>query len=177
MDAQAFFGGEYFRAITALTLHADFGHLASNLLAGLFFAHFLRQHGSLGWQFFWVLSSASLANMAVALTLGEHRSLGFSTATFAMLGLLSAREFLLQRRESHAAVAKRWIAPLAGGILMTAATGLGPETDILAHVYGALAGFLLGLMAQPWKPRWNFVASLFSVMAYGGAWLWAWSLY
>jgi len=94
LDARAVFGhGEWWRPGTALFLHADLGHLASNVLSGIFvFAAVLSTIGRRrGWL---LLAVASLAgNVAIAALNypGPYRSLGASTAIFAGLGLLTGR--------------------------------------------------------------------------------------
>jgi rhomboid protease GluP len=75
---------EWWRPITALTLHADWVHLASNLTIGGFFILLLcRELGSgLAWAL--LLSAGTMGNLANAyFQLPTHSSIGSSTAVFA----------------------------------------------------------------------------------------------
>ena len=94
LDTQAVFDrGEWWRLGTALFLHADFGHLISNVLSGMFaFAAVLSTIGRRqGWLLL-ALASAT-GNLAIAALNypGPYLSLGASTAIFAALGLLTGR--------------------------------------------------------------------------------------
>lgn len=140
--------GEIFRAVTALTLHADSGHLFSNLLAAWGFAFFLQRRMSLGILSLLTLIAGFVANMCEAWIVESHRSLGFSTGTFAMLGFLVA----LETRSAWIGKGtglKAWFTPLLGGILLAVLTGVSPEVDVLAHGLGFICGF--GLMSCFWR--------------------------
>lgn len=134
--------GEWWRTVTALTLHADSVHLAGNLVFGLLFAFLAGQR--LGW-------GLALSAMVLAGALGNglnaliqpaaHSSVGASTAVFAALGLVTAAAWRGWDRLFH-----RWV-PIGGGLALLAFLGMeGERTDILAHVAGLLAGGLAGLL-------------------------------
>jgi membrane associated rhomboid family serine protease len=104
LDAQAVFGhGEWWRLGTALFLHADLGHLASNVLSGIFV--FSAVISTFGRRWGWLLLAvASIAgNFAVAALnySRSYQSLGASTAIFAGLGLLTGRAIRGVRRARH----------------------------------------------------------------------------
>jgi len=151
LDAQALFGrGEWWRPGTALFLHADLGHLTSNLLSGLFvFSAVLSTIGRCrGWL---LLAVASITGNLVIAALnypGPYRSLGASTAIFAGLGLLTGRAIRAVREVRHP---HRWRAvfvPLAAGLTLLGLFGAGDlRTDVGAHVTGFAAGLLLGFVA------------------------------
>jgi len=134
-------GGEWWRAFTALALHADTLHLAGNLVFGLIFG-FLAG-AVLGWGLATggMLLAGALGNAFNALVqTPEHTSIGASTAVFATVGILAA--YAWTRRRSRI---NRWV-PLAGGVALLAFLGMsGEQTDILAHVAGFAAGCLFGL--------------------------------
>jgi membrane associated rhomboid family serine protease len=137
--------GEWWRPITALTLHADTLHLLSNLLLGAPLVVVLcRRLGSgLGWSL--VLASGALGNLTNALLQNAgHLSIGSSTALFGTLGLLAGlglfRGRLLRLR--------RWMLPLAAALALLALLGTGRENvDVEAHLFGFFWGVLLGLAA------------------------------
>ncbi|MGB6291208.1 MAG: rhomboid family intramembrane serine protease, partial [Desulfobulbales bacterium] len=75
--------GQWYRLVTALTLHADVVHLVGNIIIGGVLVHFLcRLLGNgLGW--FLILASGTLGNLMNILLHGNsHNSVGFSTAVF-----------------------------------------------------------------------------------------------
>jgi membrane associated rhomboid family serine protease len=133
--------GEWWRVVTALTLHADALHLAGNLLFGLAFGFFAG--GTLGWGLAWsgLLLAGALGNVLTAfIRAPDHTSIGASTAVFATVGILAAYNW--SRRRAHI---NRW-APLGGGVALLAFLGMqGERTDILAHITGFGAGCLFGL--------------------------------
>jgi membrane associated rhomboid family serine protease len=136
--------GEWWRLVTALTLHADAGHLASNLVFGIVFGFLAGRvlGGGVGWLA--IVIAGALGNFMNAMVQPPtHTSIGASTAVFAALGILVAhalRPFAVTGEKAL----KRW-SPLIGGVLLLAFLGVGGErTDVLAHLTGFLAGLLIG---------------------------------
>lgn len=147
-------GGEYWRAVTALTLHLDVGHLLGNLGFGAVFGLLAGQLLGPGIAWASVLAAASCANLLNAWIQPEiHASVGASTAVFATLGLLAAYAW---RKRSGATErrAYRW-APLIAGVFLLAFTGAGGEnTDVLAHLTGFAMGAVAGALHAAWRmPR------------------------
>jgi membrane associated rhomboid family serine protease len=134
--------GEWWRTVTALSLHADSVHLAGNLVFGLVFGFLAGQ--LLGWGLAWsaMLLAGALGNALNAfLQAPGHTSVGASTAVFAAVGILAF--YAWRRRESPV---NRWV-PLGGGIALLAFLGMGGErTDIAAHLTGFASGGLLGAL-------------------------------
>lgn len=137
--------GEWWRLITALTLHSGGVHLAGNIvIGGIFINRLCRDLGSgLGWSL--VLLSGILGNLANALMQSpDHRSIGASTAVFGAVGLLATINMLRYRQQLR----QRWPLPVAAGVGLLALLGAGGEnTDIGAHLFGFAFGMGLGLMA------------------------------
>lgn len=153
LDADAIFSrGEYWRAATALFVHANATHVISNALVGIWV--FAAVIATLGRAFGWSLLalSAIAGNLAVAaINHGTpYRSLGASTAIFAGLGLLTGRAvatLLAHRRSASWGAA---FVPLASGFTLLALFGAGDApVDIGAHACGFLAGTVLGAAAYP----------------------------
>jgi membrane associated rhomboid family serine protease len=147
-DASAIlYHGEWYRLLTALTLHADLPHLLGNVLIGGLLMHFFLQiHGS-GLGFLAILLASGAGNyLNVIVHGGTHRFVGFSTAVFAIIGMLSVYQLVEQRRPPSI----RTLLPLMGGVALLAMLGSsGERTDLGAHLFGLLAGiasgFILGL--------------------------------
>ena len=140
--------GEWWRTLTALTLHGDSGHILSNSAFGAFFGLYVaRGLGSgLGWLL--VVLAGALGNGANALIQADaFRSIGASTATFAALGLFSAVAWArgeIRRGRGW----RRALAPLLAGFALVVWTGTGGEnTDVMAHFTGFGAGVVLGALA------------------------------
>ena len=152
MDARAVFSdGEWWRPFTALFLHADAGHLMSNLPGGVFlFAAVLSVWGGARGAAL-LVASAAMGNLAVGAANfpAEYRSLGASTAVFAALGLLTGRAVRTLFAEHVSS--KRWralLAPLGAGATMLMLYGAGAgetRVDVPAHAAGFVAGLLAGV--------------------------------
>ena len=182
-SARIIFGGHWWRAVTALTLHGDLSHLAANLATGLVFAAFVQPQLGAGLAWFGIVLSGTLGNVANAwFYRGEpHLSIGASTAVFGALGLLVAGEFVDRLR--HAATRAWWqlVLPLGAGLALLAYLGAGDEhsrrTDSMAHLFGFAAGLALGAPAAAARlrdhtPRWlQFATGCSALSALAGAWL------
>jgi membrane associated rhomboid family serine protease len=143
LDSGAVRDGEWWRAVTALTLHVDIAHLVGNIGFGAVFGFLASQLLGPGVAWGSILASAVLANFTTAwLAPRDHVSIGASTAVFAALGLLASFSWR-SRGAERARWAYRW-APLVAGVALLAFTGAGGErTDVLAH----LTGFAMGVLA------------------------------
>jgi membrane associated rhomboid family serine protease len=141
--------GEWWRAITALTLHTDAPHLLANLAAGIWFGLLAGRQLGPGNAWFLTLLAASGSNLLEALFgPAEHRAVGASTAVFAMLGVLAANTW----REHYPRVQQRWAVrwgPLVVGVILLGWFGSeGERTDVVAHVGGFVLGLAAGFLAS-----------------------------
>lgn len=157
-NADKVLNGEWWRCITALTLHGDSRHLGGNLVTGYFVLSLLSYRISIAKLVPFITIASVVANFAVAATIQHNfRSLGFSTFVFAVIGSLSVIEFRLMPRESHGLL--RRFAPLFGAASLAVFLGLGENADILAHVYGFFAGILCGFIPKKKSLRWGAPAA------------------
>ena len=151
LDAQAVFErGEWWRVVTALFLHADVGHLVSNLVSGIFVFSAVLTTLNLrrGWSL--LILSSVLGNLtAAAMTYpSAYRSLGASTAIFAAVGLLTGRALRSVLRGDRPYRWRALFVPLAAGLSVLALYGAGgQQVDVLAHLTGFAAGLALGFVA------------------------------
>lgn len=147
MDAVRVTQGEWWRTVTALTLHGDLAHLVSNSGFGAVFGLFVGRYlgSGLGWLL--VLLAGACGNGINAFFQGAgFRSVGASTATFAALALAGA--FVWRRGYLRGWDWRRRFAPVFGGLALLAYTGFGGgNTDVMAHVFGFACGLVLGLLA------------------------------
>lgn len=163
-------GPEPWRAVTALTLHADGAHILGNAISGTVFTSALQRRIGPGGALLGVVVAGALGNAANALyhhLSGDvHASIGASTAVFAAIGMLAATQ--IAATELARARAQRegglvqvgalrgdrvrwlgWLAPVVGGLALLGALGAGPspKTDLWAHAFGLAAGLVVGLVA------------------------------
>ena len=153
-DSWKIVGGEWWRAVTALTLHANSAHLAGNIGFGALFGILVSQHigGAMAWMLILLAgTSGNLVNAYMYQNL--HLSLGASTAVFGALGMLGI--FALESRPSYRARGMRRALPFVATIALLAMTGSGGErTDLLAHLAGFGAGCVIGMLwLAVGKPR------------------------
>jgi rhomboid protease GluP len=166
--------GELFRAVTALTLHLDVGHLLANLGFGIVFGLLAGQFLGPGIAWASILAAAAAANLLNAFVQPEtHASIGASTAVFATLGLMAGFEW---RRRASAPERRAWRwAPVVAGIFLLAFLGTGGEnTDVLAHLTGFATGAAAGVAHAVWRvPRGKaaqLVAGVGSLAVIAAAW-------
>lgn len=158
VDADAVRGGEFYRVLTALFLHADFGHLLSNLLIGGFFLFFCaRQMGAVLAVIATFAAGAGGNFLNVLLYQPEpHFSIGASTAVFGTVGLLVAYPLGNGQFQGNRRILQRSLIPILAGMALLAFLGTGDEfTDTTAHLTGFVSGIFLGLflgMAKRFVP-------------------------
>jgi membrane associated rhomboid family serine protease len=154
VDAGRVTDGEWWRVITALTLHADLAHILGNSAFGAIFGLFAGRFLGSGLAWLLILLGGALGNaVAAGMRPDDFRAIGASTATFAALSLSSA--FVWRRGYFRGRGWRRAFAPLFAAIALLSFTGVGGEqTDVLAHFTGFSVGLLLGLWAAHWPIRW-----------------------
>ena len=173
-DAARMMAGEWWRAVTALTLHADAPHLAGNALAIAVLMTAVCWHLGPGLGA-WLLVLAGTGGNALTAAAhgGGHISVGASTAVFAAVGILAA---LRSVAPAHLGIGarKRWVV-VPAALALLAMLGVGPHADVLAHLFGFVVGGGLGLVTAltvrrplPAPVQWLLVAGAGGVVV--GAW-------
>jgi len=186
--------GEWWRIFTALTLHGGIEHLVSNIgLAVFAFAFVFSRFGG-GAGLLGTVLGGALGNLlnALAHAARPHQSIGSSTALFASLGLLAGGE--LAARLMHRASRTGWqlFVPIGAGLAFLALYGGAGTTrdgvpvadagnvDVMAHLFGLAAGFLLGAiffaagLRRGATARMQTVFGSAAVCTLVAAWLAAW---
>jgi rhomboid protease GluP len=171
--------GEWWRAVTALTLHLDQEHLLGNVLFGAVAGIAASQLLGPGVAWASILGAAVLANYAeILMTPITHRAVGASTAVFAALGLLSGMAWR-QRLTLRERLWYRW-APLIAGICLLTLLGAGSaHVDVLGHALGFLFGLGVGWVyvrsgvPSYRDPRVQVIAGLGAVLLVCAAWFFA----
>ena len=168
--------GEWWRTITALTLHAGVKHFVGNTVFGVLFGLFAGRLLGSGVAWLAIVAAAASGNAINTLLLeSTHRSIGASTAVFAALGLVAGYvwrgRFMAQDRWSYR------FGPIVGGLALLMFTGTGgPNTDIGAHLLGFVCGFLTGILLillgpLPTDQRAQQIAGSLAIIIVAASWL------
>lgn len=175
VDGALLRAGEWWRTLTALTLHSDLEHLMGNLVFGIMFGLFAGRLLGSGVAWLSIVIAAGLGNSLNSLLLdASHRAIGASTAVFAALGLVAG---FVWRGKLMAQ--DRWpyrVGPIVGGFALLMFTGTGGErTDIGAHLMGFLFGLGGGMLLSTVRDRLDnkrlqWLAGLGALTLISGAW-------
>jgi membrane associated rhomboid family serine protease len=176
IDGALIRSGEWWRTITALTLHSGLRHLVGNLIFGTLFGLFAGRLLGSGVAWLAIIITGASGNLLNTLLLeSTHRSIGASTAVFAALGLVAGYvwrgKLMSQERWSYR------VGPIVGGFALLMYTGTGDaQTDIGAHLLGFLCGLaggmLLTLIGQQFFGRkYQLGAGVVAIGVITGAWI------
>ena len=146
--------GEWWRLITALTLHANLQHLLGNLVIGGGLVILLCRELGTGLSWTLLLGAGILGNLANAFVQPPtHNSFGASTAVFGVVGILAGLSLRRYRQQAK----QRWVVPVAAALSLLVLLGSeGKNTDLGAHLFGLLSGLLLGLLVEPVVARYSY---------------------
>ncbi len=142
VDSAAVLTGQWWRLFTAVTLHADVAHLASNasigfLLFGLAMARF-----GFGWALLASFLAGAFGNLfSLGFSPLPHRSLGASGMIMGALGMIAAQTY---GRFPRAPLRLAYVGLLTGAMLFLL-LGANPNSDVGAHLGGFLGGLFAGM--------------------------------
>jgi membrane associated rhomboid family serine protease len=161
-DAALLIGGEWWRAITALTLHADAGHAGGNaLIGGIFLALLARRLGT-GFALLLAVAGGICGTaLAAELVRRDFVSVGASTAVFAALGALA----LLPGRRAL---------QITAAVALLGFLGTGKRADLAGHLFGFACGLGFGYLASLLPPLRNRLLQLLLGLAAFAAPAFAW---
>lgn len=135
--------GELYRSVTALMIHANAMHLAGNMLGIAIFGTAVCTITGWGVGWFMILATGVSGNlMNAVLYKTGHLSIGASTAVFGAVGILAAHQFFKKFRLPGRRM-KAWL-PLGAGLALLSILGSGERSDLTAHLFGFMAGLILG---------------------------------
>ncbi|MBE9536636.1 MAG: rhomboid family intramembrane serine protease [Proteobacteria bacterium] len=136
--------GECWRAVTALTLHADFPHLIGNIGFGLVFSLFASQILGSGVAWLSILIAGTAGNIVSAFIHSpSHNSIGASTAVFAALGIVAAHTWRTGHKSPYRRL-RRWMPIIGGMMLLGLLGGPGERIDVTSHITGFISGAAIG---------------------------------
>ncbi len=135
--------GQWWRIFTAIWLHADWGHLASNAAVGFLLLGFAMGRFGSGLALLGAYLAGAIANGVECLLVGESRhSLGASGMVMGSLGILATQSLHLWRFTPYG---RRYLlTSVAAGLMLFVLFGLAPETDVIAHLGGFVSGLAIG---------------------------------
>jgi len=175
MDSALVSHGEWWRLFTAMWLHADAAHLASNATFGLVLLGLAMGRFGTGIGLMAAYLAGFGGNLAVwwlSKPTGPG-SLGASGMVMGALGLLAAQSFSLKPHTPHSK--RHLVTGIIGGIMLFVLLGLNPETDIRAHFGGFIAGLLIGaVLTQLPNMAARAGVNFFTGLVYAALVIWPW---
>jgi membrane associated rhomboid family serine protease len=176
VDGAAVASGQWWRLFTATLLHADLAHLASNAVFGfLLLGLAMGRHGT-GVGLLAAFLAGVGGNLVSWLAHGQgFHGLGASGVVMGALGLITVQSFDPARR--HSQTLRILLGGFAAGVMLFVLLGLSPETDVVAHFGGFVAGIAIGLLLSAGArivrgPSANLAAGLiFALLVLGNWWL------
>lgn len=174
---ESFRQGEWWRLFTAVWLHADLGHLASNALLGALVIGLAMARYGAGLAMLLSFLAGVAGNLAGVwlrlenLAPGPFRpgedyiGIGASGMVMGAIGLLASQTMALWRLSRHGARAA--LLGLMAGAFLFLTFGSDPRSDLVAHAGGFIAGAVLGSIATLLRlESWNrTAAALFAMVA------------
>jgi membrane associated rhomboid family serine protease len=143
-DATRIMAGQWWRAITALGLHADPPHVLANAVAVALLVPAVCRYVGVTLGLSLVLAAGAGGNLLTAAVHGQgHVSVGASTAVFGAIGILAVLRIIAPG--PVASRRRKWWIVVAAVLALLAFVGTGPDADVLAHLFGLLVGGALGL--------------------------------
>ena len=142
--------GEWWRSLTALTLHSEATHVLSNVFWGFALGCLVGTETGAGVGLLSMTMAGFLGNGLMAVIGMEgHRALGASTMVFGLLGILGAlhtRKAWRRHRQFPGGPIIKLIpwTPLLAMVAMLSLNGTGPGTDLMGHALGFGVGTLIG---------------------------------
>lgn len=172
--AERIVAGEWWRTVTALTLHADAPHVVGNAAASVVLVGAVSHQLGPGVGLWLLLLAGAGGNALTGVAHGAHHdSVGASTAMFGAIGILAATRVVSRGRRP---VGRTLWMVLTASLVLLAFLGTSPRSDLLAHLFGLMFGGVVGLAtalvrSRPLRPtaQWALAVAVLAVVV--GAWL------
>ncbi len=185
--------GEWWRVLTALTLHGDGAHVLANASIGGVFVWLVSRRLGAGLAWFLTILSGGVGNLVNSMALAApHNAIGFSTASFGAAGILAGIAPFGVGGGRHGLgsgniTRRMWrfigsaLVPVGAGLGLLAMLGAGEKTDLGAHLFGFLSGLILGLVTGFTATRFGLPGGIADRMMYACAigmvimaWMYGW---
>jgi membrane associated rhomboid family serine protease len=143
LDSQKVRQGQWWRLCTAITLHENLPHLMANATTGFILMGLAMARYGAGVGLLAAFLAGAFGNVASLLLYSQpHLSLGASGMVMGALGLVTVQSFVLWRK--YRPGGRFFFRALAAGLMILALLGFSPESDMVAHVGGFIAGAIFG---------------------------------
>ncbi|MEL6543206.1 MAG: rhomboid family intramembrane serine protease [Myxococcota bacterium] len=171
LERAQFNAGEWWRMVTAATLHADLEHVAGNaafiwILGWGVAERFGEGVTALGWLL------TAVAGFAVSLVFTDVQlTVGASGGLFGLLGMAAVAAY--RARDRRGIGARQQLRTLGSGVLLLAFTAFSPGSNIAAHVGGFAAGAAMAAILPARAPSTGLqlvAGGLCAALVYG-AWV------
>ncbi len=177
MDGALVRSGQWWRLVTATTLHADWDHLFSNAGVGMLVLGLAMARFGAGFGLLAALLAGVMGNVGGLLIYPEpFHGLGASGVVMGAIGLLTAESVALLRQSYKAG---RYILGCAlGGLMLFVLLGLDPNADVVAHAGGFVTGVALGVVLSLLPTRFTHSdkANLAASALLAGIMIYCWKL-
>lgn len=143
LDSNLVRQGQWWRLWTAITLHQNANHLMANATTGFVLMGLAMARYGAGVALLAAFVAGAVGNIASLLAYSEpHQSLGASGMVMGALGLVTVQSFYSWRNDPLGR--RMFFRACAAGVLILALIGFSPDSDIVAHVGGFVAGGIFG---------------------------------
>jgi rhomboid protease GluP len=143
LDSEKVRQGQWWRVWTAITLHENVPHLMANATTGFILVGLAMARYGAGMGLLAAFLAGALGNVAGLVIYSQpHQSLGASGMVMGALGLVTVQSFSFWRKYRPGG---RFIfRAVAAGVMILALIGFSPDSDVVAHVGGFVAGAIFG---------------------------------
>jgi len=155
LDSEKVRHGQWWRLWTAITLHENLPHLMANATTGFILMGLAMARYGAGVALLAAFVAGAIGNLASLLCYSQpHQSLGASGMVMGALGLVTVQSFGFWRL--YRPGGRFFFRAIAAGVLILTLLGFSPESDVVAHVGGFIAGAIFGCALGLARPaRWH----------------------
>lgn len=173
VNGAAVAGGQWWRLFTGTLLHANIAHLVANAGFGLLLLGLAMGRYGTGLGMLCAFIAGVGGNLVSWLVHGNgFRGLGASGVVMGALGLITVQSF--DRSLNRSQAIKIVLAGMAAGLMLFVLLGVSPDTDVVAHFGGFVAGIAIGLSSRFFPHR--FAVNVTAALLFGFLVLWTWWL-
>lgn len=144
-DTRLFARGEWWRAFTAVWLHADLAHLLANATIGFVFIGFSMARYGAGLALLAAFVAGAAGNLAGFLLYPkDYFGMGASGMVMGALGMIAVPP--RSNWSIHPLAIRQMLQAAMSTVLLFVLLGVDPRSDIIAHLGGFVAGISAGLL-------------------------------
>jgi membrane associated rhomboid family serine protease len=143
LDSDKVRQGQWWRVWTAITLHENMPHLMANASIGFILMGLAMARYGAGVGLLAAFLAGAVGNVAGLLVYSQpHQGLGASGMVMGALGLVTVQSFSFWRK--YRLGRRFFFRAFAAGFMILALIGFSPDSDVVAHAGGFIAGAIFG---------------------------------